>query len=173
MTTLSMHAASAPAFAAILRSMRTWLGFALEDAAARKYEPSVLLGMRLAPDMLPLAKQVQIACDMAKFCLARLSGQEAPAHADDETTVEQLQARLAAVADWIESVPASAVDGTEAKPITLKLRQGETTMPGLNYLRDFATPNVYFHATTTYALLRHAGVELGKADFLGRPRTPA
>ena len=172
MTTLSMHAASAPAVAAMLRSMRTWLGHAAGHAAAKGFEPAVLLGMRLTPDMLPLSKQVQIACDMSKFCIARLSGREAPVHADDETTIEQLQARLAAVADWIEGVPAGEVDGTEDKSITMKLRVGETTMPGLVYLRDFATPNFYFHATTTYALLRHAGVELGKGDFLGRPRQP-
>ena len=167
-----MHAASAPAFSSMLRSMRTWLGHAEEHAKAKGYEPAVLLGMRLAPDMLPLVKQVQIACDMSKFCLARLSGREAPSHADDETTIEQLQARLAAVADWIDGVPAAEVDGTEEKPITMKLRVGEVTMPGLDYLRNFATPNFYFHATTTYALLRHAGVELGKGDFLGRPRQP-
>ena len=167
-----MHAASAPAFAGMLRSMRTWLGYAVEHAAARGYDPTVLLGMRLAPDMLPLSKQVQIATDMAKFCIARLSGREAPSHPDDETSIEQLQARLASVADWIESVPAAEIEGTEEKPITLKLRAGETTMPGLVYLRDFATPNFYFHATTTYALLRQAGVELGKSDFLGRPRPP-
>lgn len=172
MTTLSMHAASAPAFAAMLRSMRTWLGYAEDHAEAKGFDSAVLLGMRLAPDMLPLAKQVQIACDMAKFCVARLSGREAPTHADDETTIGQLQARLAATADWIAAVPADALDGTEEREITIPLRQGPTTMRGLDYLRDFALPNFYFHATTTYALLRHAGVALGKPDFLGRPRPP-
>lgn len=172
MTTYSMHAASVPAFASMLRAMRTWLGYAAEHAAAKGFEPGVLLQMRLAPDMLPLVKQVQIAADAAKFCVARLSGREAPKHDDDETTLERLQSRLAETADWIEGVPAGEVDGTEGKPVTMKLRQGEVTMNGLDYLRGFATPNFYFHATTTYALLRHAGVELGKGDYLGRPRPP-
>ncbi len=166
--TMTMHAASAPVLARMLRNMSSWLDKAEQHAAARKFDPEVFMQARLAPDMLPFPKQVQIACDAAKFAIARISGVEAPSFADDEASLPELRERIAKTIAYVESVPASALDGTDAKDITVPRRDGSMTMTGENYLKGFALPNFYFHATTTYALLRHNGVELGKPDFLGK-----
>ena len=168
MTTLSMHAASAPVFAKMLGNMLTWLEAAKAHAEAKKFSTDVYLTLRLAPDMLPFTKQIQIASDAAKGCVARLSGQESPKFEDNEATLDELIARIAKTRDYVLSVPAEAVDGSEDREITIPRRVGEPLkFDGTTYLRHFALPNFYFHATTTYALLRHAGVPLGKSDFLG------
>ncbi len=166
--TMTMHTASAPVFARMLRNMSSWLEKAEQHAATRKFDPQILMQARLAPDMLPFAKQVQIACDAAKFAIARISGVEAPGFADEEATLAELRDRIARTIAYVESVPASSLDGTDAKEVTVPRRDGSMTMTGENYLKGFALPNFYFHATTTYALLRHNGVELGKPDFLGK-----
>ena len=166
--TMTMHSASAPVFARMLRNMSAWLDKAEAHAAAKKFDPAVLMQARLAPDMLPLPKQVQIACDAAKFAMARISGNEAPAFADEEATLAELRERIAKTVAYVESVSAASLDGTDAKSITVPRRDGSMTMTGEDYLKAFALPNFYFHATTTYALLRHNGVELGKMDFLGK-----
>lgn len=168
MTPISMHAASAPVFAKMLGNMLTWLEAAKAHAEAKKFSTDVYLTLRLAPDMLPFTKQIQIASDAAKGCIARLSGQEPPKFEDNEATLEELAERIRKTRDYVLSVPAAAVDGSEGREITIPRRAGEPLkFDGSTYLRHFALPNFYFHATTTYALLRHAGVPLGKTDFLG------
>jgi hypothetical protein len=168
MTTISMHAASAPAFAKMFSNMLNWLEAAKAHAEAKKFSTDVYLTMRLAPDMLPFVKQIQIASDAAKGCIARLSGQEAPKFEDNEASLDDLIARIQKTRDYVLSVPADAIDGSEDREILIPRRTGEPLkFDGINYLRHFALPNFYFHATTTYALLRHAGVPLGKTDYLG------
>jgi len=162
---LSMHSASVPVFVRMLGNLLAWLDKADAHAAARKFEPSVLLGTRLAPDMLPFVKQVQ--CDAAKFAVARLAGVEAPKFADDEASLDELRERVRRTIDFVRSVPAARVDGSEDRDVTVPRRDGAITLKGEAYLKHFALPNFFFHVTTTYALLRHNGVDLGKADYLG------
>ena len=167
--TISMSSASLPVFTTMLRNLSHCMDKAEASAAARKFDVHVLVQARLARDMLPFASQVRIACDAAKLAAARLGGVEAPKFADDETTFAQLQERIAKTLAFLVTVPPTAIDGTEDKDITFPVgRDGSTrTMKGEDYLKHFVLPNLYFHLTTTYALLRHAGVELGKKDFLG------
>ena len=166
--TITMHSASVPVFERMLGNLLGWLDKAEAHAQAKKFDTSVYLAARLAPDMLPFTKQIQIACDAAKFGVARLAGVEAPKFADDETTLDQLRERVRKTLDFIRSVPAAQVDGTEDKDVTVPRRDGSITMKGQAYLQRFVLPNFFFHVTTTYALLRHAGVDLGKMDFLGK-----
>ena len=167
---ITMHSASAPVFVSLLENLSTWLDKAEAHAAAKKFEPSVYMTARLAPDMLPFTNQIQIACDTAKFLVARLAGIEAPKFDDTETSLADLRARVAATIAFVKSVPAASIDGTEDKEVTLPRRSGPIVMKGQAYLTRFALPNFYFHMTATYALLRHNGVELGKMDFLGAPK---
>lgn len=165
---LSMHAASVPAFVRQLGAMLVWLDKAQAHAEARKFDANNYLGLRLAPDMLPFKRQIQIAADFAKGCVARLAGLEVPSSADDEATLDALRARIRSTIDYVQSVPAAQVDGSEAREIVLQLRVGDPRhFNGQAYLVQYVLPNFYFHATTAYALLRHAGVEVGKRDFLG------
>jgi hypothetical protein len=165
---LSMHAISVPAFVRTLQAMLVWLDKAQAHAEARKFDPTNYLGLRLAPDMLPLARQVQIASDGVKGGVARLAGMDVPQWDDNEATLDDLRARITKTLDFVQSVPAAQIDGSEDKPITMKMRSGDLQFTGQSYLLSFVLPNFYFHATTLYALLRHAGVPLGKMDFLGR-----
>ena len=168
MTPISMHAASAPAFAKMLGNMLTWLEAAKAHAETKKFSTDVYLTLRLAPDMLPFTKQIQIASDAAKGCVARLGGQEIPKYEDNETTLDELAERIKKTREFVLSVPAEAFAGSEEREIVIPRRSGEPLkFDGSTYLRHFALPNFYFHATTTYALLRHAGVPLGKSDYLG------
>jgi hypothetical protein len=167
MSTISMHSASVPVFQLMLGNMLAWLDRAQAHAEARKFDADNYLGLRLAPDMLPLSMQIRIACDNAKRCCARLAGIEAPVHADDETTLEQLRARIRSVLTWMASVPAAQIDGSEDREIELPQRSGEPLrFTGQAFLTNYALPNFYFHTTTTYAILRHAGVDLGKRHYL-------
>ena len=137
-------------------------------AAAKKIEESVLLNYRLAPDMFALTRQVQIACDMAKNGAARLAGTEPPKFEDNETSIEQLKARVTKTLAFLKTVDASSIDGAADREITFPL--GPTNkghMKGVDFLNHFVLPNFYFHLTAAYAILRHCGVELGKRDFLG------
>jgi hypothetical protein len=170
---ITMYSASVPVFVRMLGNVGAWLDKAEAHAAAKKFDPSVYLTARLAPDMLPFAKQIQIACDAAKFCVARVSGTEAPKFEDNETSIAELRERIARTVAYVRSVPAGQIDGTDAKEISVPRRDGAMTMKGEDYLRQFVLPNFYFHVTMTYALLRHFGVELGKADFLGGLPQPA
>lgn len=164
---ISMHSASVPVFVRMLGNLLNWLDKAEAHAAAKKFDAGVLLGMRLAPDMLPFAKQIQIACDAAKFGVSRLAGAEAPKFEDDESTLEELRERVRKTIGYVQSVPAAQIDGTEDKDVNVPRRDGTMTLKGEPYLKHFVLPNFYFHVTTAYALLRHNGVELGKRDFLG------
>jgi hypothetical protein len=169
---LTMHSASVPIFARMLGNLVVWLDKAEAHATAKKFEPSVYLAARLAPDMLPLTQQIQIACDAAKYCVARLAGVEAPPFADDEASIADLRRRVMKTIDYVQSVPVAQIVGSDAKEITVPRRGGSLTMTGEAYLKHFALPNFFFHVTTTYALLRHNGVELGKTDFLGSVPPP-
>jgi hypothetical protein len=170
MNKISMHVMSAELFCNSLENLSAILGKGLAHATARKFDPAVLLAARLAPDMLPLTRQVQIACDIAKNSVARLAAQEARRFEDNETSFEQLRARIAAAIDYIKGIPASALEGSETRDI--KVPAGERTLEfkGLEYLQRWAIPNVLFHVTTAYDILRHNGVELGKRDFIAGAR---
>lgn len=166
--TLTMHSASVPVFQRMLGNLLTWLDKAEAHARARGFDPVNYLGLRLAPDMLPLTKQVQIACDAAKGCAARLAGLEVPAWPDDEATLDALRARVRRTIDYVGSLPAAQFEGAEARSVVIPLRNRDPLrFDGHDYLRQFALPNFFFHLGMTYALLRHAGVEIGKADYLG------
>ena len=166
--TISMSSASAPILKSMLSNLDYFLVKAQAHAEAKKYDSANLLAARLAPDMLPLTRQVLIACDASKFGISRLAGVEAPKFDDTESTVEQLRERIAKTITFIDSVAAEKIDGTEDKDITFPIgRDGSTrTMKGEAYLKHWVIPNMFFHVTTAYALLRHNGVELGKTDFL-------
>lgn len=166
---LSMYEISIPVVSRALDNLAQLLEKAAAHCAEKGIDPAELIGARLAPDMLPLSKQVQIASDMSKGCAARLSGAEPPAYEDTETTFEQLQQRIARTLKYLGSVDAGKVNGSESRTITIKLRGEPQIFAGLQYLHYFVLPNVYFHCTTAYAILRHNGVQLGKADFLGKP----
>jgi len=176
-TTTTLYSASIP----VIRRSLANLSIVLDKGAAHFGEKSVTeaewLGARLADDMHPLLRQIQIASDGAKGAAARLSDQTPPSFADDETSVADLQARIAKTIAYLDSVPASAIDGREDAPIVLEIGDLAIHFTGATYVRDFVVPNVLFHTTTTYAILRHLGVPLGKRDFLGdldiRPRVAA
>lgn len=165
--TISMHSASAPVFLKQLGAMLNWLDKAEAHATARKFDANNYLGLRLAPDMLPLVSQVRIASDAAKGCMARLAGQELPKFEDNEATLDDLRQRIRKTIDYVKSVGAAAVDGSEGREVIIPLRNRDPLhFRGEDFLRHWALPNFFFHCTTTYALLRQAGVELGKGDFL-------
>jgi uncharacterized protein len=171
---ISMYSASVPVFIGLLRNLSHFLDKAKASAEARKFDTSVLLGARLAPDMLPLTWQVLIACDAAKLCVARVSGVEAPKFDDTETTLEELQLRIQKTIDYLATIKPEQMDGTEEKEVSVMAGGGTTrTMTAETNLKHWATPNLYFHVTTAYAILRHNGVELSKADFLAGPATAA
>lgn len=164
---LSMSSASVPVFTRLMTNMIAWLDKAQAHAEARKFDSANYLGLRLAPDMLPFSRQVQIASDAAKGCVARLAGVELPKFEDNEATLEDLRQRLRRTIEFVKSVDPARLDGTEGKEIVLPRPTGEPLrFDGETYLKHFALANFHFHATMTYALLRHAGVELGKKDFL-------
>ena len=166
--TISMYQASVPVFKRMLKNLSAIIDKAAAHAAAKKIDPMVLAGDRLAPDMLPFPRQVFIACDAAKFCVARLAGVEAPKFADDEKTFDELKARIQKTIDFFDTVKPNQIDGTEEKEITFPVGGKPMTFKGQAYLLTFAMPNHYFHITTAYNILRHNGVEIGKMDFLGR-----
>lgn len=164
---ISVHAASIDIFTQALNNLSAILEKGLAHATARKFDASVLVNARLAPDMFPLSRQVQIACDLAKNSAARLTGVEPPRFEDNEKTMEELRARIAKTLDYLKSLPAAAFEGSEDRDI--KVPAGERTLEfkGLAFLQRWAIPNVFFHVTTAYNILRHNGVEIGKRDFLG------
>lgn len=164
---MSMSSASLPVFRKMLGNLSHFLDKAQAHATARKFDPVALLQFRLAPDMLAFTRQVQLACDHAKNGVARISGVQAPRFEDTETSIAQLKARIQNTLDYLASVPAERLDGTEDRDITFPVgREATRTMKGEAYLKHWALPNFFFHVTTAYVILRHNGVELGKADFL-------
>ena len=164
---MSMYEASVPVLTRFLKSLDKILAKAEAHAEAKKFDPNVLVRARLAPDMFDLARQVQIASDMAKGCAARLGGVEVPKYEDNEATLAELRARVAKTLDFIATVPKAGFEGAETRDIVLPMRDRTMEFKGQDYLYGWVLPNFYFHVTTTYAILRHNGVELGKGDFLG------
>jgi hypothetical protein len=162
-----LHDLTVPAFLRGFSAMAAFLAKAREHADAQGIPHDTLLEARLFEDMAPLTGQVQRASDAAKFALARLSATEAPAMPDTEASFDELQARIAATADYLKSIPADKVNGREDADIELKTPNGSFPFKGTQYVQAFALPNFYFHVTTAYAILRHQGVPLGKADYLG------
>jgi hypothetical protein len=167
--TLSMHAMSVPIFVRMLRNMLAWIDKAEAHAQAKKFDANNFLGLRLAPDMHPLSRQIQIASDACKGCVARLAGLEAPKWADDEATLDALRARIRKTIEYAESVPAAKLEGSETREVTIPIPGRELHFSGLQFLTGFSLPNFFFHVSMTYALLRQGGVELGKLDYLGAP----
>ena len=164
---ISMYQASLPVLIRGLTNLKVILGKAEAHAAEKQIEPTVFTTARLAPDMLPLTRQVYIASDTAKGCAARLAGVEAPKFDDVEQTFEELTARLQKTIDYLQEFKPEQIDGSETREITLKMRTGPIEFTGLSYLLGFVLPNFYFHVTTAYDILRHNGVDLGKLDYLG------
>ena len=167
--TISMYQASVPRFVNILGNLSNIMDKTQAHIDAKKIADATLTGYRLFPDMLPLTTQVQIACDAANGVVARLAGIDIPVHAGDEKTIADLKARIAKTIAFIQSVSAAQIDGTEDKAIVTKRGDKETHYLGMQFLLGHAIPNFYFHITTTYNILRHNGVEIGKRDFLGNP----
>jgi uncharacterized protein len=162
-----MYRASVPVFVRNLRNLAAILGKAEAYAAERKIDPSVLLNYRLAPDMFPLTRQVHVATDMAKGCVSRLAGVQIPTYDDKEVTFGELIARIEKCIGYLEGFKPAQIDGTEDKSVVLKRPTGDVSYQGLAYLLEYVQPNVYFHCTTAYAILRHCGVPIGKKDFIG------
>lgn len=162
-----MYQASVPAFLTMLKNLTAILTKAEAHAAARKIDPEILLNSRLAPDMFPLARQIQIAADFAKGTTARLAGKEVPKYADEEKSFAELKARIAKTIKFVEGFSAKDLDGSETRDISLTIGGQEMRFKGEPYLVHFALPNFYFHSTTAYDILRHCGIEIGKRDFIG------
>ena len=166
---ISMYQASVPRFVNILGNLSNILDKAQAHVDARKLDAAALTSYRLFPDMFPMARQVQIACDTAKGVVARLAGVAIPADEDTEKTLAELKARIAKTIAFIQSVTPTQIDGTEDKAIVTKRGDKETHYKGMQFLLGHAVPNFYFHVTTTYNILRHNGIEIGKRDYLGNP----
>lgn len=164
---ISMYQASVPVFQKMLKNLDGILDKAAASAEARKFDPAVLLNARLAPDMYPFTRQVQIATDHAKGGPARLAGLEPPKFEDNESSFGELKARVARVQSYLATLTPAQIDGSEERKIVLKFGPREFEFVGLPYLTQFALPNFYFHYTTAYAILRHNGVDVGKRDFVG------
>jgi hypothetical protein len=164
----SMSKCSLPALAIGLNALSGVLDKAEAFAAAKKIDPSVLLNSRLAPHMFSLTRQVQVATDLAKNGASRLAGVEPPRYEDNETTLDQLKARLAKTVAYLKTLDPKQIDAAADREITFPLGPANKGhMKGDDYLNHFVLPNVYFHLTAAYAILRHLGVEIGKQDFLG------
>lgn len=164
----SMSQITKPVFNQMLGAMSKILDLLAAHCDAKKIDASVFLTARLYPDMFPFTKQVQIATDFSKGAIARLSGKDAPVFADDEVTIEQVKARIANTLAFINSVPDSEIDGTEAKIVTMTARGQDMSFPGDTYVSHVVLPNVHFHCATAYGILRHNGLEMGKMNYLGR-----
>ncbi|BBP03945.1 hypothetical protein TPL01_27710 [Sulfuriferula plumbiphila] len=165
---ISMYLASVPPILRALTNLRAVLEKAAAHAEARKIDPSVLVNARLYPDMLPLSRQVRIATDNAKGAASRLAGREPPKYEDNESTFPELVARIDKTIALLETFKPEQIDGSEDKTISLPMHDRTLTFKGMPYLLDYVLPNIYFHVTTAYAILRHNGVEIGKQDFLGK-----
>jgi uncharacterized protein len=164
---ISMHAMSHGVFKKALHQLSHVMEKGVANAKARNFELSVLVNARLAPDMLPLARQVQLTSDFAKNSMARLADVDPPKFEDTETTMDELLARVKKTLDYIDSVPAASLEGSETRDIKIVLRDRTVEFNGLEFLKSWALPNFFFHHVTAYNLLRHNGVDIGKRDFLG------
>lgn len=164
---ISMYLTSAPRFIHILNNLSAMLDKAQAHVEANKIDPGALTTFRLYPDMFPLSRQIQVACDVSKGAMARLAGVEVPRHEDTEQTFAELKARIAKTISFINTIKPAQVDGSEDKEIAVKLGKQDYKFKGMQYLLNYAYPNFYFHAATAYNSLRHNGVALGKKDFVG------
>ena len=164
---LSIYAGTVELFIPMLGNLANMLVKAKAFAEAKKLDAGVLEGLRIAPDMFALRRQVQLTTDFAKNSTARLAGIEAPKFPDEEQTLDELIARIERTVEWLKTVTPAQLEGAETRHIVIPLRTRTLEMDGLPFIQKWALPNFYFHLTTTYALLRQAGVELGKQDFLG------
>jgi hypothetical protein len=163
---MTLYEHSVLPFKKMLSHVDKWLERATAYAQAKSFDVNVLVTARLAPDQYPLARQIQAACDGAKFASARLAGKDAPKHPDTETTIEALRARLRTCIAWLDTLGPGDFAGAEERLVALPFLEGKA-MLGSDYIREMVLPNFYFHVTTAYAILRHNGVNLGKSDFLG------
>ncbi|HYM36090.1 MAG TPA: DUF1993 domain-containing protein [Steroidobacteraceae bacterium] len=168
--TISMYRASVPVFKQMLGNLDAILDKAKTYAEARKIDPNALLTARLAPDMFHLIRQIQVASDQAKGCAARLAGIDPPKYEDNEKTFDELKERLAKTIAFLDSIKPQQIDGSEERKIVLTLGGQERSFSGLDYLLGYGTPNVYFHVTAAYMILRHNGLEIGKRDYLAGRR---
>lgn len=161
-----MHSSSVPVFVRNLNNLLAWLDKAQAHADAKKFDSANYLGLRLAPDMLPFLRQIQIASDGAKGCVSRLAGVDIPKWDDTEASFDDLRARIRKTLDYVGGFTPAQIDGSEGRDIVITLRSGEVRFNGQRFLEHWALPNFYFHVMTAYTLLRHAGVDLGKQDYL-------
>ena len=166
--TLSMYQASVPVFTRMLDNLATILEKAAAHAEAKKIDPAVFINDRLYPDMLPLGRQIMIASDTAKGGAARLAGVEPPSYEDNETSFPELIERLRKTIAYLNTLKPGQIDGSEKKTITLKARNDTLTFEGMTFLLNRVLPNLYFHVSTAYAILRHNGLDIGKKDYLGK-----
>ena len=164
---ISMYALSHDVFKKSLGQLQHVMEKGIANAKARSFDTSVLVGARLAPDMLPFSKQIQLTSDFAKNSMARLAGIDPPKFEDNETTMEELLARVKKTLEYIDTVPATALEGSETRDIRIPLRDRTVEFKGLPFLQHWALPNFFFHFVTAYNVLRHNGVDIGKRDFLG------
>jgi len=165
--TFNIYQASVPSFLQTLGALSNILTKAAAHAEAKKIDPSVLITARLAPDMHPLARQIQMTSDQVKGAAARLAGVDIPSFPDTETTFAELQQRISKTVDFIKSLKPAQFEGAESREVSLTLGGQKVSWKGSVYLFNFVYPNFYFHASTAYDILRHNGVEIGKRDFLG------
>ena len=163
---MSLYEASVPQLKKMLANLDAWLVASVAYAKTKSFDPNVLVTSRLAPDQYPLVRQVQSACDGAKFAAARLTGKEAPKHPDTEQTMEELRARVASCIEYLGTFTEADFKGAADRSVALPFLEGKTIL-GTDYLNEMVLPNFYFHLTTAYAILRHNGVGLGKRDFIG------
>ena len=166
--TISMYQASVPVFIRMLNNLIAILEKAAAHAEARKIDPAVLINSRLYPDMFPLSRQVRIATDAAMSGAARLAGMEPPKYEDNETTFAELIERIRKTIAYVNGLKPEQIDGSEKAKIEIKVRDGMLTLDGLTFLLNRVLPNFYFHIATTYGILRHNGIEIGKKDYLGK-----
>jgi uncharacterized protein len=163
---ISMYQASVPHFVHMLGNLSSILDKTSAHAEAKNIDQAVFINARLAPDMYPLSRQIQIAADMAKACAARLAGIEVPRYEDNETTLADFKARIAKTIVFLQSISADQIDGSEERTVTIKMFDKEVVYSGQHYLLEIIIPHFYFHVTTAYAILRHHGVDLGKRDYI-------
>ncbi len=163
---MSLFEASVPQFKKMLNNLDKWLEASITHAQKKSFDPNVLASSRLAPDQYPLVRQVQAACDSAKFPAARLAGKEAPKHPDTEQTMDELRARIRTCVTYLDTLTKADFAGAETRNVELPFLENKV-MIGSEYLTEMALPNFYFHVTTAYAILRHNGIDLGKRDFIG------
>lgn len=163
---MSLYQSSVPQMKKMLENLGNWLDAATKHADAKGFDPNVFASCRLAPDQYPLSKQVQSSCDAAKFAASRLSGKDAPSHPDTERTMDELKARVRTVVQHLDTLKPADFEGAETRKVLLPFLEGRYIL-GSDYLTEMALPNVYFHVTTAYAILRHNGVNVGKRDYIG------